>query len=269
MAEFIYERDGDRFVPTVWAGSPWSAESQQNGAPVAGLFTRSAEECAAESGLQLARITVDLFRPVPKQPLRLAKRWLRRGRRLALVESRLSLGSDEVSRSTALLLLPRPELTTGWFEAASPPPPPPESARAIEFMPNVFSASAPPGFHFSLQVRTARDAHGPIAWLTTPLELVAGEPTSPQVRFGALSDMTFAVAGRLSLQIRPVEGAAVQMRFINADITLYRERIPEGDWLGLRPVTLSNRAGIGIAEVEQFDQTGRIGRSLQALVANG
>jgi len=267
MAEHIYERAGDLYLPTAWAGSPWSADAQ-HGAPVAGLFTRSAEECAAESGLQLARLTVDLFRPVPKQPLRLTKRWLRRGRRLGLVESTLSLGDEEVSRGTALLLAPRPDLVTGWVEAAPPLPPPPEAARAIDFMPNVFSASAPPGFHFSLQVRTARDAHGPVAWLTTPLELVAGEPTSPQVRFGALSDMTFAMAGRLSLRIRAVEGAQVQMRFINADITIYRERAPEGSWLGLRPTTLSQRAGIGIAEVEQFDETGRIGRSLQALVAN-
>jgi len=265
--DYIYERDGDLFVPTVWAGSPWSADAQ-HGAPVAGLFTRSAEQCAAESGLQLARLTVDLFRPVPKQPLRLAQRWLRRGRRLGLLESTLSLGTEQVSRSTALLLASRPDLVSGWIEDPSLPPPPPEDAQAIEFMPNVFSANAPPGFHFSLKVRTARDAQGPVVWLTTPLDLVAGEPTSPQVRFGALSDMTFAMAGRLALRIRPVEGAAVQMRFINADITIYRERIPEGDWLGLRPVTLSERAGIGIAEVEQFDHSGRIGRALQALVAN-
>jgi hypothetical protein len=267
MAEHIYERDGDVFIPTVWAGSPWSADSQ-HGAPVAGLFTRSAEACAAESGLQLARLSVDLFRPVPKQPLRLTTRWLRRGRRLGLVESALSLGDEEVSRGTALLLAPRPELVSGWAPDATPPPPPPESARELEFMPNVFSASAPPGFHFSLKVRTARDAHGPIAWLTTPLDLVAGEPTSPQVRFGALSDMTFAMAGRLALRVRPVEGAPVQMRFINADITIYRERTPQGDWLGMRPATVSERAGIGIVEVVQFDSAGRIGRSLQALVAN-
>jgi hypothetical protein len=51
--------------------------------------------------------------------------------------------------------------------------------------------------------------------------------------------MTFAMAGRLALRVRPVEGAPAQ------------------------------RAGIGIVEVGQFDTAGKIGRSLQALVANG
>jgi hypothetical protein len=268
MADHIYERDGDVFAPTVWAGSPWSADAQ-HGAPVAGLFTRAAERLAGEAGLQLARLTVDLSRPVPKRPLRLASRWLRRGRRLGLVESTLSLGDEAISRSTALLLAARPELVSGWAPDAAPPPPPPESASALALMPDAFIANAPPGFHFSIEVRTARDALGPIAWLTTPLELVAGEPTSPQVRFGALSDMTFAIAGRLGLRVRPVEGTPLQMRFINADITLYRERIPEGAWLGLRPATVSERAGIGIVEAVQFDGAGRIGRSLQALIANG
>jgi hypothetical protein len=267
MAEHIYERDGDVYRPTLWAGSPWSPDAQ-HGAPVAGLFMRASEEAAREGGLQPARLTVDLFRPVPKLPLRLARRFVRRGRKLALLELALVHDGEEVARASALLFAPRAELASNWGDAGTPPPPPPERATPFDFMPPWFRESSPPGFHFSLQCRTTRDELGPAAWLTTPLDLVAGEPTTPSVRFAALSDMTFAMGGRLALRLGAVDQRAVQTRFINADITLYRERAPEGDWLAFRPAALSDRAGIGIAEVTQFDRTGRIGRSLQALVAN-
>jgi hypothetical protein len=265
VADFIYERAGDVFAPSEWAGSPWSAESQHGG-PVAGIFARAAEECAAEAGLQLARLTVDLFRPVPMQPLRLAMRWLRRGRKLGLADFTLQRGAEEIARASALLLVPRPELASAWLDA-TPTPPPPERAEAHDFMPPWFRDQAPPGFHLSLVVRTTRDERGPAAWLTTPLDLVAGETTSPQVRFGMLSDLSFAMGGRLAFLRGAADVRSVQTRFINADITLYRERAPEGEWLAFRPAVMTDRAGVGIAEVVQFDRAGRIGRSLQALVA--
>jgi len=266
VTEHIYERDGELFVPTEWAGGPWSPDAQHGG-PAAGLFMRAAEASSAEAGLQLARLTVDLFRPVPKQPLRLAKRWRRRGRKLALVDLTLLRGDEEVAHASALLLVPRPELATSRADPM-PPPPPPERGDPLEFMPPWFREQAPPGFHLSIEARTVRDELGVAAWLTTPLELIAGEPTSPQVRFGMLSDLSFAMGGRLALLRGSADARTLPTRFINADITVYRERVPQGAWLGFRPSAMSDHAGIGVAEVVQFDRAGRIGRSLQALVAN-
>src|SRR5687767_12071309 len=91
MPDFIYHRDGDVFAPTRWAGSPWSRELQHGG-PVCGLVARAAEEAARETGLRVARLTVDLCRPTPLVPLTLASQYLRRGRRLALIEVRLLRG---------------------------------------------------------------------------------------------------------------------------------------------------------------------------------
>jgi acyl-CoA thioesterase len=267
VADHIYERDGELFVPTQWAGGPWSAETQ-HGAPVAGLFARAAEEAASECELQLARLTIDLFRPVPRVPLRLVRRIVRRGRKLALIEVALLRGDEEISRASALLLAARPELASAWAQPAAPLPTALEYAKPFSFMPSEFRDRVPPGFHFSIESRMARDEFGHVVWLTTPLELVAGEATSPSVRFGALSDLTFAMGGRLALRSGAIDANSVQTSFINADITLYRERTPAGEWLAFRPVAVTDHAGIGIAEVAQFDHTGRIGRSLQALVAN-
>ncbi len=266
MASHVYERDGELFVPTPWAGSPWSPDAQHGG-PVAGLFARAAEACATEASLQLARLTVDLFRPVPRQPLRLAQRWVRRGRKLALVDLALLRDDEDVARASALLFAPRRDLASSWRDA-TPAPPPLERGEPIDFMPADVRQQWPPGFHRSIQARSVRDELGPAIWLTTPLELVAGEPTSPQVRFGALSDLTFAMGMRIGFLRGPVDVRTLQTRFINADITLYRERPPEGEWLGFRLATMADAAGVGVAEVVQFDRAGRVGRSLQALVAN-
>ncbi len=77
MPEFLYRRSGDVFAPTEWAGSPWSRELQHGG-PVCGLVASAAEAAAAETGLRVVRLSVDLYRPTPLQPLALAWQFPRR-----------------------------------------------------------------------------------------------------------------------------------------------------------------------------------------------
>jgi hypothetical protein len=82
MQGHVYESEGNVFQPTESAGSPWSAK-HQHGGPVNALFAMAAEQAAEEAGLQVVRLTVDLFRSVPLLPLALSWRYLRRSRRLA------------------------------------------------------------------------------------------------------------------------------------------------------------------------------------------
>ena len=266
MSECLYRRSGDVYAPTEWAGSPWSRELQHGG-PVSGLIASAAEAAAAETGLRVVRLSVDLYRPIPFQPLALAWQFVQRGRRLALVEVRLRHGEAEVTRGSALLLAANDELASTWRKA-EPPPPGPEGLEVIQFMPRAYLAQAPPGFHRSVEVRLAQDELGPALWATTPLELIAGRATSALVRAAMLSDLTFALSGRMLLRRGLVPVDPPRVSFINADVTLYLERPPEGDWVAMRHGSVTDFAGVGIAEVVQLDRGGRYGRSLQALVAN-
>ena len=54
--------------------------------------------------------------------------------------------------------------------------------------------------------------------------------------------------------------------FINPDLTLYIERDPVGDWIGLEARMIVATSGIGNAESVIFDRTGRVGRALQSLL---
>jgi hypothetical protein len=263
---FIYQQSGDEYAPSAWAGSPWSRELQHGG-PVCGLMARAAEAVARETGLRLVRLTVDLCRPTPLEPLALVCQPVRRGRRLALLDLRLRRGDADVTRGSALLLAP-----TGGAASAGrqdePPPPGPEGFAPIQFMPHEYAAQVPPGFHRSVEVRSVEDELGPALWATTPLELVSGEPTSPLVRAAMLSDLTFGLSWRLLLRRGLVRPDPRRAALINADMTLYLERPPEGEWVAMRSSSLREVEGVGVAQVVQLDRTGRYGRSLQALVSN-
>jgi hypothetical protein len=266
MRGFLYRRSGDVYAPTEWAGSPWSRELQHGG-PVCGLLASAAEAAAAETGLRVVRLGVDLCRPVPLEPLALAWQYLRRGRRLALVEMRLRREATDVARATALLLAASGEIPSRW-QTAEPPPPGPEGLESMSFMPSEYAARVPPGFHRSVEVRLTQDELGPAVWVTTPLDLLEAEATSSLVRAAMLSDLTFALSGRMLLRREPVFGDLRPVLFINADMTLYLERPPAGDWIAMRHGSVNDHGGVGVAEVVQLDRGGRYGRSLQALVTN-
>jgi len=264
----MYERKERVYTPTEWSGSPWSTD-HQHGGPVNALFARAAEEASERSGLRVVRLTVDLFRPVPRAPLRLDWRFLRQGRRLASVEAGLVRPEDGelISRASAVLLRPSEDMPRSW-EHTPPPAPLLETAEPVEFMPRAFRDTVPPGFHWSFEVRMGSDEHGPAAWITTPLDLVPGEPMTPLQRCAAVADLTFGLSGRSLLRQRIVDVDAWRVPMINTDTTIYWERPPVGEWFGFRHALLTDHEGIGLAEVDLADTAGRLGRSLQAMLAN-
>jgi hypothetical protein len=268
MPEHLYTRQGNVYTPTEWAGSPWS-DRHQHGGPVNALFAQAAEEAADRSGLRVVRLTVDLFRQVPLAPLRLDWRFVREGRRLANVEATLNHADDDapISRASAVLLRPSLDMPRTWQHT---PPQAPELANAerVEFMPRAYRDTLPPGFHWSFDVRITGDDSGPVAWITTPLDFAAGVPMSPLQRCAAVADLTFGLSGRSLLRQRIADVDAWRVPMINTDTTIYWERPPVGEWFSFRNALLTDHQGIGLAEVDLGDTTGRLGRSLQAMLAN-
>lgn len=267
MPDHVYQIDGNRYSPTLWAGGPWS-KAHQHGGPVNALFARAAEEAAGNTGLRVVRLTVDLFRPVPLVPLLLDWRFVREGRRIAVIEAALAREDGEtISRASALLLRPSENLPRSWQHTPSAPPLDIAGTEAAEFMPAAMRDSFPPGFHWSFEIRMGADEHGAAAWITTPLQLVEGEPMSPLQRCAAVADLTFGLSGRSLLRQRIVDVDAWRVAMINTDTTIYWERPPVGDWFGFRHALLTDHEGIGLAEVDLADIQGRLGRSLQAMLA--
>jgi len=265
----LFERDGDRFVPGECALGPWSADALHGG-PVSALLATQCAAAAGDDALQITRMTVDLFRNVPRAPLTVPVREVRRGRRIVVLEASVVAGDTEVARASALLLQQRPDLP---LVPADPPPPGPEGYPTEGLFARGLPAgmAAPPrllepGFHSTVEARWVvdadRDEAMPVLWLRAPLPLIAGEPIVPVARAAAVADYANALANILRRRQPDV------MPFINTDITLYLHRPPEGEWIAMRADQAGESHGIGVSEASQFDVRGRIGHAVVARLAN-
>lgn len=255
----LFLPDGDRFVPTDLTRGPWTPEAQHGGAPAA-LLARSIDRVPGGEGMMVARLTVELLRPVPVTPLVVTARTTRPGRKVQLVEASLRAGDVEVARATGLRIrieqLPLPALA----DTAHAPPPP---ATGVPGLPPWAQATSYRSFHRDgvehRFVAGSFESAGPATdWIRLRVPVVAGEPTRPLSRVAAAADFGNGISWTLSRN----EGYV----FINPDLTIYLHRLPDDEWVCLDSVTWAQPHGIGLAESHLWDRHGPIGRSLQSLL---
>jgi hypothetical protein len=84
----IYRVDGNRVVTSLHAAGPWDPRMQHGSAP-ASLVVWAAEAVPTPVPMRIARVTIDLMRPVPVAPLTLETEVLREGRKIQLCAVRL------------------------------------------------------------------------------------------------------------------------------------------------------------------------------------
>ncbi|MCA9848610.1 MAG: thioesterase family protein [Dehalococcoidia bacterium] len=267
MGDAIFHRDGDLFVPSEYAGSPWY-RGYVHGGPPAGLLARCIEQHVGDPEYQLVRLTVDLFRAVPSVPLRATVETVRGGRRVMGVAASLWADDVEVTRASAQLLRRSDE------PGLEPPATVPEGPEGLpvgrgfnRVRPDGTYESPPrglPGFHNTIEVAwaTALNAPHPAAWLRIPMPFIDGEPTSPATAAAALSDFGNAIAGRFTLE------GQKSGSYINSDITLYMDRDPVDEWVCLEVPYRQEIRGVGHVESIWYDREGRYGRGVETRLAN-
>jgi hypothetical protein len=252
LPDAVFHRDGDRFVPTELARGPWDPNAQHGGAPGA-LLARMAEQHDAGPPAHVARMTIELLRPVPMQPIELRARTVRPGKKVQLVEASVLAGDTEVVRATAL------RIRLAHVEFADPPDdrlePGPGAIR--EHLENFNGLN----FGFAMEMSAARGEFGvpgPAAvWFRLAVPVVAGEETTPLMRVAAAADFGNGISGAVTWD---------EHLFINPDLTIYLHRLPAGEWIGLDALTWPTHEGVGVADAALYDERGRIGRSVQALL---
>ncbi len=257
MNEAFYERSGDgSFVASELTRGPWDPGSQHAGPPSA-LLGREIEELVGSEEFQVGRIVLEILRPVPIGEVRVGSRVLRPGRRVQLVEASLSNDDGELMRATAWLLrrteVEMPEEATRLDD----PPPGPEQGQAPEF----FATGQSVGYHTAMEWKSVSGAFrepGPATvWMRMRYPLVAGEEPTPLQRALVAADVGNGISAVLDWR---------SYVFINVDLTVHFERMPEGEWVCVDAVTRPRPSGIGTAESELSDERGRIGRAAQSLL---
>jgi len=259
MADAIFLREHDRFVPTELARGPWSPDAQHGGAPAA-LLAHLVEHGDGDGDMFVSRMTVELLRPVPIAPLTSRTRLIRPGRKVQLVEAALFHGENEVARCTALRIR-RSEMRLPADLPRVPPPPAP--AGGLASMPPWAASVEYRAFHSAgvehRFVAGSFDRPGAATdWIRLRVPLIAGEATSPLSRVAAAADFGNGV----SWVLNRTDGYS----FINPDLTVYVYRLPVSEWVCLDAATCVGPHGVGLAESQLFDEQGPIGRSVQSLL---
>jgi hypothetical protein len=257
MAESFYTPSGEgSFVATELTRGPWDPGSQHAGPPSA-LLGREIEGMEGSEAFQVGRVVFEILRPVPIGPLRVETRVLRPGRKVRMVEASLSGEAGELMRATAWQLRTTELDLPGGAVDDSPPPAGPEEGWVPEFFPTGQEA----GYHTAMEWKAVAGAFlepGPATvWLRMRQPLVAGEQPTPLQRALIAADVGNGISAVLDYH---------SYVFINVDLTVHFERMPEGEWVCIDAVTRPQPSGIGTAESVISDQRGRIGRAAQSLL---
>jgi Thioesterase-like superfamily len=242
-----------RYLATEATAGPWSADAQHGGPPSA-LAARELERHEPDDGMRLARVAVDILRPVPVGELSIRTRTVRRGRRVALLEAMLASQGQEVL------------IARGWRIARSDGAPVIGNHKSPPQVPATGVAPKFPGGHVDGYMSEIEwrfvsgnfDEPGPCqTWARPRIPLLPGEDLSPMCRALLVADSGSGV----SMALDPA-----RYIFINVDLTVVLHRDPQGEWVLLDAATTMGGSGTGLAETELSDTDGVVGTGIQTLL---
>jgi hypothetical protein len=255
IAEAVFRIDGDMAIPSHRAAGPWNPSLQHGSAP-ASLVAWASEQMPTASPMRVARMTIDLMRPVPIAPLKIRARIIRQGRKIQLCEVRLLTHESEVVRASVL------KVRTA--DGAWPPDaalrgldlPLPDAGRDLH---EIAGISNP--FLEGISVRVVKGAlqsPGPAAaWFRAVRPIIEGGAVSGLMRAAIAADFSNGISSVLDLRA---------WTFINADLTVSLARNPIGEWILLDAETWLPANGGGIAFSKLADTSGYFGYATQTLI---
>jgi Thioesterase-like superfamily len=257
VADALFYPDGDLLVPTELTRGPWSPVSQHGG-PLAAAIVRAVEATPSRAGgpMQVVRLTLDILRPVPLEPMRIAAKLTRPGRRVQIVDVSLTVDGQEFVRARALRIRIADVPVPQWPQTPFTP-----TATALGRVRPRRPEDGPTSFHLDgVEIRfvTGRwDDEGPATvWMRLRHPIVPDEEPNPTQRAVAAADFSNGLSRLLPFDTHT---------FVNPDLTVALSRPPVGEWIGMDAVTRLSDHGVGQAESLLFDGHGPVGRAVQSL----
>jgi hypothetical protein len=246
--------DGVWFLPTDHARGPWDPGACHAGPPT-GLMVRAMENLVPNG--RLARVLVELMRPIPMAGFRVQAEVIRPGRTAIATEAEVFDDDRVYARTYGLHLRTREP-----FECPTAPVDVPDFGKAA---PGPFPVGVTrhglPAFPGSLEVRYdpegSQGAGGPTTMWMRTVPLLADEEPSGFQRICPLADSGNGISYNAYLD---------EVAFVNPDLTITLHRQPVGEWLCSRVRSHWQPDGIGLADAELFDSSGAVGRALQTLL---
>jgi hypothetical protein len=263
---FLFERDGERFVPSALCRGPWYPGTQ-HGSPMLGLLARAVEALPSAVPMQVSRLTVDLMRAAPLGPVEARAEVRRAGKSVEFVDAILLADGVEYARANAMRFrigdVAVPASIDG--ETAQPPPIPDDD----DGMGWPKRPGQPEAMHDCFSIRPVQGFETPTCWFRLDVPLVRGEDPSPLVRVAITSDFTYSLPIMRALRR---DGELLTQRpyvAINPDTTINLHRAPRGDWLCIDTRANVDAVGAGSAGARLYDPDGPVGFATQSLLVRG
>jgi hypothetical protein len=264
-ASLFRRLDRNVVIPTDLARGPWDPRALHGG-PVAALIADAIEELP-DDGVQwfVSRLTVELERPVPVEPLTIEADVTRPGRKVSVVDVTVRLAENRtvVARGRALRIrqadisLPHDDETLGPMLAIEPAPPGPEHGADQQI-----SATDYVAFHKDAvehrYLDTSNQRSGAVFdWIRMIVPVLPDRPLTALQRIAGAADFANGISHVLPFETH---------LFLNPDLTIHLFHPMRGEWVGLASTTHHGPHGIGMTDTALFDLHGRIGRSNQSLL---
>lgn len=250
----VYRLDGSHVLTGPMAGGPWDINLQHGSAPSA-LVVAIAEQAPTPVPMRIARLTVDLMRPLPVAPLEVRTEILREGRKIQLCSVDLLANGKLAVRGMVLKIrretIELPETVEN--PAVTLPP-------AEEGHPAQGKITDNP-FMGCLSMRVVKGAFnkpGPGAvWFRLERPMIEAQANSPAMRAVVAADFCNGVSSVLDFR---------SWSFINGDLSVNLARDPVGDWVLLDAETWLGPDGSGVACAKLGDSQGYFGRAAQSIL---
>jgi acyl-CoA thioesterase len=252
--EAIYRVENNHVLTAPDAAGPWDPRMQHGSAP-ASLAVWVAERVPTPVAMHVARVTIDLMRPVPLAPLTIQTEVLREGRKIQLCGIKLLADGVVVVSATVLKIKAQAQTLPDHVRDLPVELPGPEESE-----PERGEAAASPFVKF-MTMRAARGRFakpGPGAiWFRVDKPLIEGFAVSQAMRAVVAADFSNGTSSLLDFR---------HWTFINADLTVSFARQPFGEWILLDGESWIGPDGAGLATARLADRVGYFGRAVQSLV---
>lgn len=245
--------DEHRYKPTSHASGAWDSD-EQHFSPLGGLIVHAIDRhlgTRPHTGLVLSRISFDILGRLALDECEIRVETIRPGRTIELIEAVVLIAGLPVVRARAWLLATVDTATVagGAGERLTPP-------QALTPWP--MASLWPGGYIASLDVRPLAPPQPgrTTAWVSTHLDLVAGQTSSPLASYIALVDTANGIA---------VRQPPTAWMFPNVDLTIHLHRQPEDGWTGLDTTVTFGPTGQGVTHTVLHDLAGPVGYAQQIL----
>ncbi|HEY4578060.1 MAG TPA: thioesterase family protein [Yaniella sp.] len=240
------------FVSTPHAQGAWQDDELHMGS-VSGLVAAELEAYQPREDFITTRISFDILGKLHAGELKVVTETVRPGRTIELIQSTVyAEGRAVLVGRTWKVIASDTSRVSGLTDPVLPPV---EEAEPWDGM----GTRWPGGYIRSLQARKFDDhapGHGRV-WITSDIDTIEGEPTTPFMRLMGLVD---AANGLAPL----AEPFTENVFFANVDLTIHFLREPVGEWLGLAISGNIGQTGGGITSAILYDADGILGRSEQS-----